>query len=328
MTARFGQLISILRSGAVWPAVIILYLLAGFVSPAMFEPRQMVDILQVSAFLGMVALGQTMALLVGGVDLSVAGVVTLVNILSTSLMDGRVSSIPLGVSVPVLISAVVGLGNGVLVVWAGITPLIATLGINAVLYGGALIYTGGAPHGAAAPGFTALGQGSLIGLPASAVCWLVVAAMTWVLTRRTAYGRRLYAVGANPIAARMMGVSVGLVIVSAYTLASLLAGFGGLLITAYIGQPSLGIGDQFLLTSVAAAVVGGTALTGGIGGILGTVGGTLLITELNSFTDIVHVSIGAQYVVQGGIIALGIVIYQLAGRARLANSGQIGGTAP
>ena len=320
MAGKFRGLTLILRSGAVWPAAILLYLVAGFVSPAMFELRQVVDILQVSAFLGLVALGQAMALLVGGVDLSVAGVVTLVNILSTGLMDGRISAIPVGVALPLLIAAMVGLCNGVLVVWAGITPLIATLGMNAILYGGALIYTGGAPHGAAAPTFTALGQGSLIGVPASAICWITVAAIMWVLTRRTAYGRRLYAVGANPVAAHMMGVPVGYVLVSAYTLGSLLAGAGGLLITAYIGQPSLGIGDQFLLTSVAAVVVGGTALTGGIGGVVGTVGGTLLITELNSFTDIVHVSVGTQYVVQGAIIALGIIVYQLAGRARLANS--------
>ena len=108
----------------------------------------------------------------------------------------------------------------------------------------------------------------------------------------------------------MMAVPVERVTVAAYVLSALMAMVGGLLLTAYVGSPSLGIGNQFLFTSVAAVVVGGAALTGGVGGIIATVGGAIFITELASFTNIVRVSTGTQYVMQGAIIILSVVLYR------------------
>jgi ribose transport system permease protein len=163
------------------------------------------------------------------------------------------------------------------------------------------------------PPIAVFGQGHLVGLPVSTLCWLVIALiMAWV-SRRTVFGRQLYAVGANPLAARLMGIPVRKIVISAYVLSSVMAVLGGLLLTSYIGSPSLGIGDQFLLTSIAATVVGGTALTGGMGSILGTIGGTVFITELNSFTNIIRVSTGTQFVLQGAVIALSVVLYRLLG---------------
>ncbi len=304
------------RIGSVWIAVIALYLLSGLASPAMLTLHQLLNVLQVAAFLGVVSLGETFALLVAGIDLSVAGVVTMTNILATAFMGGHGGSVALGVAVPLAVAAIVGMINGLLVAIVGITPLIATLGSNAVLYGGALLYTGGAPHGGTQPGFAALGQGSVGGLPASMLIWFAIALACTVLLRHTVYGRRLYAIGANARAARFTGIAVRPILVSAYVASSLLAAMGGLLLTAYIGQPALGIGDQFLFTSIAAVVVGGTALTGGVGGVGGTVGGALLITELNSITDILRVSTGVQYLVQGSIIALSVLLYRSIDRAR------------
>ncbi len=307
------------RVGSVWVAVIAIYLLSGLASSAMLTLHQLLNVLQVASFLGVVAIGETLALLVAGIDLSVAGVVTMTNILATAWMGGPGGSVALGIAVPLAAAGLVGLVNGMLVAFVGITPLIATLGTNAALYGAALLYTGGAPHGGTRPGFAALGQGSVAGFPASTLIWFAIAAACTVLLRHTPYGRRIYAVGANARAARLAGVAVGPTLVSAYVGSSLLASMGGLLLTAYIGQPALGIGDQFLFTSIAAVVVGGTALTGGVGGIGGTVGGAVLITELNSITDILRVSTGVQYLIQGAIIAVSVLLYRSidrAGRAR------------
>ncbi len=143
------------------------------------------------------------------------------------------------------------------------------------------------------------GQGHIGGFPASGLSWIIVALIVAYVLTRTVFGRWVYAGGANPVAVELMGVPMQPVLLGAYTLSSLMAALGGLLITAYIGNPSLGIGDQFLLTSAAAAVVGGTALTGGIGSIISTVGGALLIMEANSFTNIAHMSTGTQYIAQG-----------------------------
>ena len=310
------MLTQLARISPIWLAVILLYIIAGIVSPAMLSGAQILNVLQVAAFLGLVATGQTLALLVGGIDLSVGGIVTLTNIVSTSLMLGDNGNIPLAVAVCLGLGILIGLVNGLLVALLGVAPLIATLAMNSMLFGAALVYTGGAPHGSAATAFKLIGQGRLLGLPASAVSWIVVAAVVAFALRRTTLGRWIYAVGANPEAARLMGVPVAGTLVLAYVLSAILAVLGGFLITSYIGNPSLGIGDQFLLSSVAAAVVGGTALTGGIGSVVTTIGGALFMTELVSFTNIARVATGTQYIVQGALIALSVVVYRALDRKR------------
>jgi len=304
------------RVGAVWFAVAALFIISGLISPAMFQFSQVLNILQVAAFLGVLACGQTLALLIGGIDLSQAGMVTLVNIVSTSIMLGRDGNIAQAVLVSLAIAALVGLVNGVVIVALRVTPLIATLAMNSILFGAALVYTGGAPHGQAAPSFQWIGAGSLFGVPVSMIFWLAIALVVAAVSRKTVYGRWLYAAGANATAARFMGVPVTAIVISTYAASAFFAGVGGLLFTAYIGAPSLGIGNAFLLTSVAAVVVGGTALTGGVGSVIATVGGTIFITELNSFTNVIRVTTGTQMVLQGAIIALSVVLYRSIGRQR------------
>jgi ribose transport system permease protein len=313
----FGSLSSVpaivRKAGAVWIMVLLLYLVSGLISPGMFQFGQIINILQVAAFLGVVATGQTLVVLTGGIDLSVAGVVTMANIVSTSIMAGQAGNTLIAMIVCLLIAAAVGLVNGLMITAIRVTPLVATLGMNSILFGAALVYTRGAPHGGISPEFAVFGQGHLVILPVSAICWLTIAFTVARLMRRTIFGRQLYAVGANPTAARAMGIPVDRTVIVAYILSSIMAMLGGLLLTSYIGSPSLGIGDQFLLTSIAATVVGGTALAGGTGSILGTIGGTLFITELNSFTNVVRVSTGTQFVLQGAVIALSVLLYRLIG---------------
>ncbi len=310
LSARNLVMRAMRAAGAVWFAVIGLYVLSGLFSPAMFQWSQVFNILQVASFLGVIALGQTIVVLTGGIDLSQAGIVTLTNIVATSVMLGQNEQIALAMMVCIFIALIAGLLNGAMTAIIGITPLIATLGSNSILFGAALIYTGGAPRGEAAPAFEILGNGTFGGIPAPTMIWIAVAlAMLW-LTRATVFGRWLYATGANPRAAALMGVPVERVTIGAYMLSSLMACFGGLLLTAYIGSPSLGIGNPFLFTTIAAVVVGGAALTGGVGGILATVGGAVFITELTSFTNIVRMSSGTQFIVQGGIILASVLAYR------------------
>jgi ribose/xylose/arabinose/galactoside ABC-type transport system permease subunit len=310
--------VALLRRSPVWIAVVLLYIVAAAISPAMLKPEQILNILQVTAFLGLVATGQTLALLTGGIDLSVAGVVTMTNIVATSVMLGQNGRIAAAVVCCLGLGILVGLVNGVLIAVLRVAPIIATLAMNSILFGSALVFTGGAPHGAAASAFDVIGQGSAFGFPASAICWLAVALGVAFVMRRTTFGRWVYAVGANETAARLMGVPTRAVLVATYALSAGLAVLGGLLITAYVGNPSLGIGNQFLLTSVVAVVVGGTALTGGVGSVTATIAGALFVTELTSFTNIAQVSTGAQYVIQGVLIALSVVTYRTIGARAVA----------
>jgi ribose transport system permease protein len=302
--------------GPVWIAVVVLYAISTLISPAMFQGSQVLNMLQVAAFVGVIACGQTLVLLVGGVDLSQAGMVTLVNIVSTSLMMGQDSNIAFAVTFCLALAVLVGLVNAFVIIVLRVTPLIATLSMNSILFGAALVYTGGAPHGEAADAFNWIGQGNVAGIPTSTIAWAVLAlALAW-LTRATVYGRWIYAIGANPNAARLMGVPVKTISATTYITSALTATLGSLLLTAYVGSPSLGIGNQFLFTSIAAVVVGGTALTGGIGSVVGTVGGAIFITELNSFTNIIRVSTGTQMVLQGAIIAASVVLYRSFSQSR------------
>lgn len=303
------------RVGPIWGAVVLLYIVAGIKEPAMLQTSQLFNILQVAAFLGCIAIGQTIALLVGGIDLSVAGVVTMTNIVVARLMAGQSDQMAQAVAACVLLAIAVGLINGLVVTKLGVTPLIVTLATNSILFGAALVYTSGAPSGSVARPFARLGQGHIGEFPVSTIVWIVLTLlMAFILTQST-FGRRLYAVGANPKAARLMGVAADRTIISAYILCSLMACAGGLLITAYVGLPSLGIGNQFMLTSIAAAVVGGTMLTGGVGSIVGAAGGALFIQVLNSFTNMLTDSTGVQFIIQGIIIALGVMLYPaLSGR--------------
>jgi ribose transport system permease protein len=298
------------RISPIWYAVVLLYIAASIWSPAMFSTGHMLNMMQVAALLGVVATGQVLALLVGGIDLSVGGVVTLTNILATSIMLGQDASIPMAVIMCLLLGAGIGAINGFMVAVLKIAPLITTLAMNSILFGAALVYTGGATKGSAAPSFKVIGQHNLLGIPMSALAWIAIAVMVAVMLRRTRFGRWIYAVGANPQAARLMGVPVTLTLIGAYMLCSILAVLGGLLITSYIGNPSLGIGEQFLLNSVAAVVVGGAALTGGVGSAIATIGGALFMTEMVSFTNIARMSTGTQYIVQGVLIALSVVVYR------------------
>lgn len=304
-TKKFLNLI-----GPVWFAVVALYFLASIVSPSMFQVNQIMNILQVAAFVGIIACGQTIVILVGGIDLSQAGTVTLINIVSTSVMFGNNENIILAVLVCLILAVIIGLVNSFITIVLRVPSLIATLSVNSVLFGAALVYTGGAPYGEAASAFKWVGQGRIAGIPTATVAWLLVAVGFIWLTRASVYGRWLYATGANPVAARLMGVPVAKVTASAYIFSALTAALGSLLLTAYIGSPSLGIGNQFLFLSVAAVVVGGTALTGGIGGVAATIGGAIFITELNSFINMMRVDTGTQMILQGTIIALGVVLYR------------------
>ncbi|MDX8515219.1 ABC transporter permease [Mesorhizobium captivum] len=313
----FKRALQLLSSfGAIWVAVIGLYVLSGILQPAMFSTAQVVNILQVASFLGVIAAGQTIVVLTGGIDLSQAGIVTLTNIVAASLMAGLSENIPLAVGVAVALALAVGAINGLLVAAVGITPLIATLGMNSILFGAALVYTGGAPSGGTPDSFQWLGNGALLGLPVPTLFWIALTLALLAMTRKTVWGRRLYATGANPRAAAMMGVSTLRVNLSAYMLSSLTAALGGLLLTAYTGSPSLGIGNQFMLTSVAAVVVGGAALTGGAGNILATMGGAVFITELSSLTNIIRVSSGTQFVVQGLLILVSVLAYRALSQSR------------
>jgi ribose transport system permease protein len=179
-----------------------------------------------------------------------------------------------------------------------------------VVNGVRFLYTKGMPKGSVPPLLQFWGRNEVIGgIPGALVVWVVVTILVWIVMRRTTFGRRLYAVGGNPQASHLSGVNVNGVIVAAYTLCSLLAGIGGLVLTGYAGQADNWMGRGYDLNAIAAVVIGGTVFEGGKGGVLGTVAGVLIIMVLFNLVLLMGLDEETQRIVKGLAILLAVALY-------------------
>lgn len=297
------------RFASVWIAAAVLYGILIIVSPGFASVQQALTLSQVATFLGIVAIGQTIVMLVGGIDLSVGGTVVLSNIVAAGVMDGDPGNLPIGLAAVALIGITVGLANGLLITAVGITPLIATLSVGMGLTGIAFLYGGGTVKGSIPENFADLVQGHVGPIPSLTVVWIGLVVLGVFLTRLTGFGRRLHLVGSSELAALVDGISTSRIRVAAYVLSAVFASVAGLLVVAYAGQASYGVGETYVLGSVAAAAVGGTLLTGGVGSVLAAAGGAYLLTIIESLTAVAHVSYGFGVMVQGIIILAAVFLY-------------------
>ena len=244
--------------------------------------RYLAALAALSSFLIVLALGQGAVILTGGLDLSVPWTIGLAGILVAGFAQGNATSALWAVPLVLLIGAATGFLNGLGVVVFGLPPIVVTLGMNGILQGVALLYSGGTPSGFAPPSIRWVMTGHLLGV--APVIWLILVfiVMASLLLTRTAFGRRVYAVGNSQRVARLAGVDVGRTIVLVYMLSGVCAALVGIMLSGFSGQASLGMGDDYLLPSIAVVVVGGTLITGGRGNYLGMVGGVLLLTALQT----------------------------------------------
>ena len=249
---------------------------------ALTNPAYFDSLLVLSSFLAILALGQGAAILTGGLDLSLPWMIGLVGILTAGLISGSNAAALWVVPFGLLLGTVLGALNGVGIVVLGLPPIVMTLAMNGILQGAALVYSGGTPAGFASPAERWLMTGRLAGV--TPVIWLLLVFVTaaLLLLDRTPFGRRIYAVGNSPVVARLSGVGVGATLIGTYALSGFCAALVGILLSGFSGQASLGMGDDYLLPSIAAVVVGGTLITGGRGHYLGMLGGVLLLTALST----------------------------------------------
>ena len=290
--------------------LLLLLVVRSFLAPGSMTVGNLLDLLRQAAPLGLVAIGQTIALLIGGIDLSVAAVITLTNVVAASMMVSGNHTIPVAVLTVVGIAALIGAANGLIVTKLRVPPIITTLAMAILLQGGYLLYTRGSPTGRIAPGFRVIADGWIVGLPWAAIVWGMVLAATGFLLHRTTFGRKLYATGGSPQAAWLSGISRDGITVLAYALCSVMAAFAGLMLSAYIGVASTSVGTGYDLSSIAAVVIGGTAFTGGSGGLTGTVGGVLVLTVLQSLLTMMNIGEPGRLVLQGAVIIGMMAVYQ------------------
>lgn len=250
---------------------------------------------------GILAVGVTFVLLTAGVDLSLGSVVALSGVACATFAHPGEHPVLVPIAVGLLTGAACGVVNGVLVTRGGVAPFIVTLGMMTIARGLALIFSGGRPVANMSNDLTAL-AGDIFGLPIPVLCFAGVAFAAWFFLRNFRLGRHIYAVGGNENAARAAGVPVEKVKLFAYGLCGLLTGLAGVVLAARIttGQPNAG--QAYELDAIAAVVIGGTSLAGGVGTITGTLLGVLLIGVINNGLDLLGVSSYYQAVIKGVII--------------------------
>lgn len=294
-----------------------LYVVAIIVSSGYADIGQFFTLLQLAAFLGIVAIGQTLVVLIFGIDLSVSAVITLVSIVTTAYVDGSDARTIVAIPLALGIGAAVGLVNGVGIRYLKIPDLVMTLATFSILTGGALLYSNGSPTGRSSELLSTVATGRFGGtLPWSVVVWVILSALTIFILHRTTIGRYVYAVGLNRRASRFSGIRVGRTVVTLYTISGIMAAVAGLLLTGYTGQSFFGIGDPYQLGSIAAVVVGGTSIFGGRGGYVGTIAGAFTIVLLQSVLRTVDIANAGRDIAYGLVILVLLAAYGRTGSLR------------
>lgn len=302
------RLLRFLIDHPTWALVIVLGLLVlvtGSVEPRYLSVSGLRNTLLQAAPLGILAAAQTILMLTGGIDLSVTMIATgSAYVAANQSPNGAAIAIVLGI----VVGLIAGTANGVGVAVFRVNPLIMTLAMSGILLGLFTAWTQTILQGSTtvAPLIKTLGGGSFLGnrIPYSVVVWGGIALLLIWLLRRTGWGRLLYATGDNEVAVRLAGVRVWQVRIAAYALAGMLGSVAGILLAGRTGAVDLQLAGAFLLPSVAAAVIGGTSIFGGVGGYPGTILGALILSVMNSMLTFLNVGQAIQQVVYGLIVLL------------------------
>ena len=290
------------RGNIAFILLIMIGLLASLLSDVFLTPQNLVNILSASAVIGIIALGQTMLIISGNFDMSVASVLGFAGIVAVATQRlGLLPSILLALFGGVIVGAV----NGLIVTRARANPFLVTLGTQSFVYAIALMATQSKTLYSEIPAFNILGQGRIGRIPVAVILFLVLALMLQIVLRNTVYGRYLYAIGQNKEAARLAGIPVDRVLVSTFILCSLLAALGGIVMTSRLNSTVANAGFGFDFESIIAVVLGGTSLFGGSGGALLTVAGVLVLGVLNNTTILLGVPYEGQFIVKGVVLPRG-----------------------
>ncbi len=280
------------------------YTLATQGTAPLLSPGYLLQQLQTGAFLGIVAAGMMVVILLGNIDLSVPWTLT-----AAAMMGAAVGG-PMALPIAILIGVAVGLVNGLGVAYLRIPSMIFTLGVDSVLRGLMVAHTGGfAPQDQATPLMRFLAADRVLGIPAAIFVWAAVSVVIAVMLKRTAFGRSIYATGNREAAAYLSGIRTRLVIVGAFVTSGVCAAVAGVLLTGYSNKAYQGMGNEFLLPAIAAVVIGGTHILGGQGRYIGTLIGVILIVLLKSVLSIMQMPEAGRQVIYGAVIITMLLFY-------------------
>ena len=307
-----GVRISGMRVGGAATAIIaataLLFLVSWIVEPQSVRHSSLLGMLPFAAILAIVAVGQTLVVQQGGIDLSVPGMISLTVVIMTRYPNGDSGKLLPAVLLAFAAAIAAGLVTGFLVSRVGITAIVTTLGMNALLYGGVIQISGGTPR-TTTDALHSFASGRVLGIPTTVPIAIAITAIVGFLVKRTVAGRRFEGVGASNTGARAAGLTVWRYQLGAYVGATVLYCAAGVLLAGVVSTPSAFQGDSYLLPSVAAVVLGGTSLLGGRGSVAASAVAALFLTQLDQLLLTSGVSNAAQNLVEAGALVLGLAVY-------------------
>ena len=292
---------------AILVAFIILCVGLSIATPAFFTKDNILNVLRQVATNSNLAIGLTMAIIIGGIDLSVGAILAFSGLLCASFIsDGM--NLGLAVLLAFTLGALFGLLNGLIIAYTNMPPFVVTLATQNIARGIVNVYANGQPISARNPVFNFLGVGYFLGIPLPVIYSFVLLAVMILILGRSKFGRQLYAVGGNEEAARFSGINIKKVKIIVYTLCGALASFSGIILAArmYSGQPTAG--DGFELDAIAASVLGGVSFSGGVGKLGGTIIGVLVLGVLTNGLNLLNINSFWQDIIKGIIILLAVYL--------------------
>lgn len=283
-------------------ALVAIVVALSIVKPSFLNVQNLINVVRQISINGILAVGVTYVLLTGGVDLSLGSLVALTGVVAACYAHPDQYPVIVPVLLGVFAGALCGTANGFVITKGRVAPFIVTLGMMTIARGLALVVSAGKPVSNLSKEFNWLGGGDIVGIPIPVVILFVIALLSYVFLKNIRLGRYIYAVGGNENAARASGINVDAVKLFAYTVCGAMAGLAGVVQASRstVGQPNAGVGYE--LDAIAAVVIGGTSLSGGVGGIGGTILGALLMGVINNGLDLLNVSSYYQQIVKGIII--------------------------
>jgi ribose transport system permease protein len=296
--------------------IVVLLVAGGVLAPGFMALSNILLLLSLSAYLGIAAIGQTVVILTGGIDLSIAWTITGASIVFTSVTQGDDAHLWAGLAAALAVGIGAGFLNGVGVAKLKISPIVMTLGMNNVMQGLTLIYSQGTPSGSAPDSVKWIATGWVGGAPVVVLVWIGLGVIVSIGLHATRGGRYLYGVGESSVVSRLSGVDNDWVIIAAYTISGLSAAVTGVLFTGFSTMAFLGMGDQFVLPAIAAVVLGGASIYGGGGTYAGTFVGAVFLTVLTTVLTIVNISIGYRNIIYGLVIIAAVLLYRAYSRER------------
>lgn len=296
------------RFSAIWVATAALFAVSPLLASGSVSSSALLSMLPFAAILAIAGIGQTLVVQQRGLDLSVPGMITLTTIIVTKYPNGSDGRLPAAIAIALAACVGFGLISGIAVTRLRITPLVATLGVNALLLGTVYQITSGSSTASAPHNLSHFALGKSAGIPNAVIAAVAIVLAVAAVMRASVIGRRFIAVGTSAPTAHVAGIRVRSYQLTTYVLAALAYGGAGIFLAGFLNTPGISAGNDYLLPSIAAVVLGGTSLAGGSGSVVATAVGALFLTQLDQVVLGMGAPASVQFVIQGAIIALSMAV--------------------